>query len=164
MSDPPKHDLEPPPRFLPSSLELYRQEVPLIILSKELEQRLRLLIELGKWAEEQFEDAPPDDLLTRYMLGQMVNAGLCASHLLVHSHLRQVINIAWSFGDASLPLLDRIQEGNLRLMRAAREFPTIFTFRFSTYARPRIRKAIEGAIDRELRQAGYTQRQSSNRK
>ena len=56
-----------------------------------------------------------------------------AKTLLTESNLRLVISIAKKFLNRGLPLIDLIQEGNLRLMRAVDKFEYRRGHKFSTY-------------------------------
>ena len=69
-----------------------------------------------------------------------------ARHQFIVSNLRLVVDIARSCGNRALPLEDRIQEGNIGLMRAVAKFDWRRGFKFSTYATWWIRQAIFRAI------------------
>ena len=81
-------------------------------------------------------------------LAQRIECGDEASrHQFITSNLRLVVDIARKYGRrASLPFEDRIQEGNIGLMRAVQKFDWRRGFRFSTYATWWIRQAISRAI------------------
>ena len=61
---------------------------------------------------------------------------------LVEHNLRLVVNIARSYGNASLSLEDRISEGNHGLVIASRKFKPELGYKFSTYATWWIRQSI----------------------
>ena len=65
---------------------------------------------------------------------------------LVEHNLRLVVNIARSYGNASLSLEDRISEGNHGLFIASRKFKPELGYKFSTYATWWIRQSISRAI------------------
>ncbi len=52
----------------------------------------------------------------------------------VEANLRLVVSIAMHYNGPEIPLLDRIQEGNLGLMHAATKFDPDLGIHFSTYA------------------------------
>lgn len=68
---------------------------------------------------------------------------------LAEANLRLVVWVAQKFG--GLPLLDRIQEGNIGLLKAVERFDYRRGFKFSTYAIWWIRQAISRALDDSLR-------------
>ena len=78
----------------------------------------------------------------------LIDAGLArmetAQRRLVHANLKLVVWVARKYG--ALSLMDRIQEGNIGLMRAARRFDHRNGAKFSTYAVWWIRQAISRAI------------------
>lgn len=80
--------------------------------------------------------------------GERMRAGLekaqSAKNRLVVSNLKLVIWIAKKYG--GLPLLDRIQEGNIGLLRAVDRFDPRRGAKFSTYAVWWIRQAITRAV------------------
>jgi len=74
-----------------------------------------------------------------------------AKRLLVEANLRLVIWITRQYAHHNVPLLDLIQEGNLALTQAVEKFDHRLGFRFSTYATPSIRGAVERAAERHAR-------------
>lgn len=62
------------------------------------------------------------------------NKDLNAAKILVASHLRLVVSIAYNFKNYGIPVSDLISSGNLGLMQALQKFEPNKGFRFSTYA------------------------------
>jgi RNA polymerase sigma factor (sigma-70 family) len=65
---------------------------------------------------------------------------------LTEANLRLVVSVARRYRHSTLPLLDRVQEGNLGLMKAVDRFQYRRGFKFSTYATWWIRQSITRAI------------------
>ena len=65
---------------------------------------------------------------------------------LTEANLRLVVAVAKRYRYSTLPLLDRVQEGNLGLMKAVDRFQYRRGFKFSTYATWWIRQSITRAI------------------
>jgi RNA polymerase primary sigma factor len=61
---------------------------------------------------------------------------------LIEANLRLVLSLAYRYRSADVPLLDRIQDGNMGLIAAADRFEHRRGFKFSTYAVWWIRQAI----------------------
>ena len=57
-----------------------------------------------------------------------------SAKILIQSHLRLVVKIAYKFRGYGLSMLDIIAEGNLGLMHAVKKYDPDKGFRFSTYA------------------------------
>lgn len=80
------------------------------------------------------------------------------------ANLRLVVRIAGRFQRAGLTLHDRVQEGNLGLMKAIDRFDPTKGFRFSTYASWWIKHAIRRAVvnrDRVVRLPAHLQATAS---
>jgi len=108
------------PLLEPDSLQLFLNEV----------SRHRLLT-----ADEEVE------------LAQRIERGdFDAKERMVNSNLRLVVSIAKHYRGQEVPLTDLIQEGIIGLIRAVEKFDWRRRLKFSTYATPWIRQAIERGI------------------
>src|SRR4030095_5598634 len=85
-------------------------------------------------------------------LGRRVQAGDAeAERRLVEGNLRLVVRIARRYTNRGLSLLDLIEEGNVRLLHAARKSRPDRGARFATYATWWIRQAIVRALANQAR-------------
>src|SRR5919197_635759 len=85
-------------------------------------------------------------------LAQAVERGdLEAKERLINSNLRLVVSNARRYMRQDLNLLDLIQEGILRLIRASEKFDWRKGYKFSTYATFWIRQAIQRALESKER-------------
>ncbi|MFF0372310.1 RNA polymerase sigma factor RpoD/SigA [Micromonospora sp. NPDC005087] len=147
-----------PRRAAPKGYELQEDSVgqylrtiaryPLIDGSREVE--LWSLISQGVAAQEELDAAGEDGLArsARRSLQTRVQAGRRAHAELVCANLRLVVSIAKAphYQFSGVEFADRIQDGNLGLMRAADKFDGSKGFKFSTYATWWIKQAIERGI------------------
>ncbi len=76
---------------------------------------------------------------------------LRAKELMINSNLRLVVSIARRYQGLGLGMSDHVQEGMIRLIRAAEKFDYRKGFRFSTYATLWIRQAIQRGLDNTAR-------------
>ncbi|WP_308195721.1 sigma-70 family RNA polymerase sigma factor [Dactylosporangium sp. AC04546] len=147
-----------PDRSAPKGYELHGDSVgqyleaigrySLISASREVE--LWALISQGAAARDELEAAAEHVLArdVRQNLHTRVLAGQRAHAELVCANLRLVVSIARArhYDASGVEFADRIQDGNLGLMRAADKFDGSKGFKFSTYATWWIRQAIERGI------------------
>lgn len=119
------------------------------LLTAEEEVELATQIEVGLFARERLEADPdhPDaaDLLT------LVEVGEAAHERFICANLRLVNSVAWSWGAREVDVLDRIQAGNLGLMRAVERFDFRAGNKFSTYGTWWIRQSISRSAADEAR-------------
>lgn len=71
---------------------------------------------------------------------------LNAAKILISSHLRLVVKIAFTYKRYGLPMMDVISEGNIGLMRAVKEFTVSKGCKLATYAMWWIRATIQDFI------------------
>lgn len=147
-----------PRRATPEGYELERDSVgrylraigryPLIDGVREVE--LWSLISQGIAAQEMLAAAGGDELIqdVRRSLHTRSVAGRRAHAELVCANLRLVVSVAKArqYESSGVEFTDRIQDGNLGLLRAADKFDGAKGFKFSTYATWWIRQAIERSI------------------
>ncbi|QSB16877.1 sigma-70 family RNA polymerase sigma factor [Natronosporangium hydrolyticum] len=121
---------------------------PLIDGPREVE--LWSLISHGDAAQRELATATADDLApgVRQHLLATAQAGRRAHNELVCANLRLVVSVARlaQYQSSGVEFADRIQDGNLGLMRAADKFDGSKGFKFSTYATWWIRQSIERGI------------------
>jgi RNA polymerase primary sigma factor len=136
------------------SLGVYLAEIGRYpLLWPEDEVRLGRLIRAGQEAQivlSDRADGPLDEGLT-FQLKNAIEAGRRAHDELVLSNLRLVVSSAKQrrYIGSGVDLIDRIQDGNIGLMRAADKFDYTMGYKFSTYAMWWIRQSIErGLADR----------------
>ncbi len=115
------------------------------LLNSEQEVALAKLIEQCKLAQEELNRGVKD-AQRRRELEQAIERGQQARDHLIQANARLVVSVARHYGNNGLPLLDLIQEGNIGLMRAVRNFDYKRGFRFSTYATWYIRQAITRSL------------------
>ena len=127
-------------------LRMYLREatgVPLLSASEEV--TLARLIEQCRMAQEELatNQVSPE---RRERLEHMISEGRAARDKLIRANVRLVISVAKKYSGRGLPISDLIQEGNIGLMRAIRNFDYHRGFKFSTYATWWIRQAITRAL------------------
>lgn len=122
---------------------------PLLFADDEV--RLGRAIQAGLEAEAELKSEGPHPGWAQGRLESIAAAGRQAQRDLVQANLRLVVSIAKlrAYEGQGLELADRIQEGNLGLMRAAVKFDPNLGYKFSTYATWWIRQSIgRGLADR----------------
>ncbi len=115
------------------------------LLNADQEVALARLIERCVLAQEELNRGVSDPL-RRAALQAEIERGQQARDQLIQANARLVVSVAKHYGNAGLPLLDLIQEGNIGLMRAVRSFDYKRGYRFSTYATWYIRQAITRSL------------------
>ncbi|MGE5222852.1 MAG: RNA polymerase sigma factor RpoD/SigA [Omnitrophica WOR_2 bacterium] len=123
-------------------------QVPL--LNAEQEVDLAKKIEQCRLAQEEIKKGNSNQE-ERKKLIQIIDVGKQAREHLIRANARLVISIARKYINHGLPFLDLIQEGNVGLMRAVRNYDYQRGFRFSTYATWWIRQAISRALAEQSR-------------
>ena len=121
------------------------------LLRAEEEVQLGRRIRAGQRATEELEASARVDV--REYLRRLVADGQDAHSALVCANLRLAVNMARHprFRASSVEFLDRIQFGNLGLIRAAQKYDFSLGFKFSTYATWWIRQSMERGIADEGR-------------
>lgn len=135
------------------TLRIYLREatgVPL--LSYDEEVQLARLIEMCRLAQQELSQG--NGSITserREALQRMIDEGRQARDHLIRANVRLVISVAKKYSGRGLPMSDLIQEGNIGLMRAIRNYDYKRGFKFSTYATWWIRQAITRALSDQSR-------------
>jgi RNA polymerase sigma factor (sigma-70 family) len=133
------------------SAGLYLQSLKKPLLSAAQEVELAKAMEAGQFAQERLDKAKAAGVTDpdQADLEQIAVAGRRAFEVMYQSNLRLVVTIARRY--RGLEMLDRIQEGNIGLMRAIYKFDYTKGYKFSTYASWWIRQAVGRAIDEQDR-------------
>ena len=146
--------------YTEDSIRLYLQEIGRIRLLRadeeiELARKIADLLELERIREklmDRLDREPRDDEWAEEMkmplnaFQRRLYQGRKAKEKMVQSNLRLVVSIAKKYMNRGLSFQDLIQEGSLRLIRAAEKFDHEKGYKFSTYATWWIRQAITRAI------------------
>ncbi len=128
------------------SLRVYLREATATpLLSSYEEVELAKMIERCRTAQQELESGKvsPD---RQTQLKQMIEEGRMARDRLIRANVRLVISVAKKYAGRGLPMDDLIQEGNIGLMRAIRNYDYKRGFKFSTYATWWIRQAITRSL------------------
>lgn len=123
-------------------------QVPLLTAEQEID--LAKKIEDCRQAQEEIKKGHYSSE-RRKKLYQTIDKGKRAREHMIRANARLVISIARKYINRGLPFLDLIQEGNVGLMRAVRNYDYHRGFRFSTYATWWIRQAISRALAEQSR-------------
>ncbi len=129
------------------SVRAYLKQIGKIaLLHAEEEVEVAKRIEAGLYAAERLRRAEGATHKLSPQLHQdlhwIVRDGERAKNHLLEANLRLVVSVAKRYSSPGMPFLDRIQEGNLGLIRAVEKFDYTKGYKFSTYATWWIRQAI----------------------
>ena len=144
------------------SVRAYLKQIGKVaLLNAEQEVSLAKRIEAGLYAtyrmeqmEEAFAGGDKDAKLTPAVkrdLRAIARDGRKAKNHLLEANLRLVVSLAKRYTGRGMAFLDRIQEGNLGLIRAVEKFDYTKGYKFSTYATWWIRQAITRAMADQAR-------------
>jgi RNA polymerase primary sigma factor len=127
-------------------VRLYLKEAARVpLLTAEEEVKLAMRIELCNLAQEELSKGKVPPTRQKELM-RLIEDGRKAREHLIRANARLVVSIAKKYIGRGLPFLDLIQEGNVGLMRAIRNFDHRRGFKFSTYATWWIRQAITRAL------------------
>lgn len=133
------------------------------LLTAEQEVVLSKRIEAGLYAGHKLERARTDGeslpASLRRDLATIEREGDRAKQDLTEANLRLVVSLAKKTRSKGLDLIDRIQEGNLGLIRAVEKFDYTKGFKFSTYSTWWIRQTIsrgQANLGRTIRLPAHT--------
>ena len=132
-------------------LRMYLREAASVpLLTHEEEVDLAQRIELCRKAQQELQkgDVSPE---RRAILDSIIDDGREARDHLIRANVRLVVSIAKKYNGRGLQMSDLVQEGNIGLMRAVRNFDYHRGFKFSTYATWWIRQAITRALSDQSR-------------
>ena len=130
---------------------LYLQDIaraPLLTAGEEA--RLGRRIKRGRLAQRKLARDGLDPQV-RLELESVIGKGCQARNQLVEANTRLVVFVARKYVGRGVPLADLIQEGNLGLMEAARQFDVTRGYRFSTYASWWVRHYMMRALANQSR-------------
>jgi RNA polymerase primary sigma factor len=132
-------------------VSLYIREaarVPLLKAEEEVELAQR--IDLCRLAQQELGRGKVSQNRQKE-LRRIIQEGQVARERLIRANTRLVISVAKKYNNRGLPFLDLIQEGNIGLMRAVKNYDYRKGFKFSTYATWWIRQAISRALAEQSR-------------
>jgi RNA polymerase primary sigma factor len=127
-------------------LRIYLREAtqtPLLTAADEVDLAKR--IERCRWAHEEMARGEVTEN-RQQELDRFISDGQNARERMIRANARLVISVARRYVGRGLPITDLIQEGNIGLMRAIRNFDYHRGFKFSTYATWWVRQAISRAL------------------
>ena len=136
---------------LEDSVRMYLKEIGEIsLLTADEEADLAIKYEAGVKATAQLEAAEAGLLelapRDRRRLRRIERVGDNAKQQLIEANLRLVVSIAKRYKGNGMTLLDRVQEGNLGLIRAIEKYDYTRGYKLSTYATHWIRQSISRAL------------------
>jgi RNA polymerase primary sigma factor len=136
-----------------SIADFLRSAQQVALLDEATEGVLGERIEVGVLAAERLDSISEDGLRSRASreLRWLVRDGERARELMIRSNLRLVVHMARRIAPSAMSLADRVQEGNIGLIRAVEKFDHQLGFRFSTYATWWVRQAIFRAVANQSR-------------
>jgi RNA polymerase primary sigma factor len=149
--------------YIGSALDIYLNQISTKpLLTPEVEKLLACDVEVGLTAsktaiEAQASEAAMADAKKRLRysgsnpnflehLNMVTLQGQTAKNKLIESNLRLVVSLAKECINKGRSLQDLIQEGNLELVRSVERYDYTRGYRLNTYATPRIRWALQGAL------------------
>jgi RNA polymerase primary sigma factor len=123
----------------------FREAAQVPLLKGDEEVELAKQIEACRQAQEELKkgELSPE---RRAQLQRTVERGRAARDHLIKANMRLVLSVARRYAAFGLPLLDLVQEGNIGLMRAVRNYDYRRGFKFSTYATWWVRQAVTRAL------------------
>ena len=138
------------------SVRAYLKQIGKVaLLNAEQEVSLAKRIEAGLYANyrlKQIKDSGERlSPMNRRDLREIDRDGRKAKNHLLEANLRLVVSLAKRYTGRGMAFLDRLQEGNLGLIRAGEKFDYSKGYKFSTYATWWIRQAITRAMADQAR-------------
>lgn len=147
----------PMPDTIGDPLGIYLKHIGKVdLLTAEEEVQLAMDIEAGLYAVQKLEGGKANrgielTIEERKAYAEMALAGKDSFDRMYEANLRLVVSIAKKYPDDGMPLLDRIQEGNIGLRHAIEKFDYTQGYKFSVYAKNWIKQAIDKTIGEQSR-------------
>lgn len=101
---------------------------------------------LGRYLSEIYRIPILTEAEEKMYAKQKEEGDLDAAKILISSHLRLVVKIAFRYQNYGLPMMDIISEGNIGLMKAVRDFTLSKGCKLATYAMWWIKASIQDFI------------------